>query len=131
MVDFNQKGQNQSKKSIYFDIFDWNRPFSIYFWSLSINFELVDWNRTCFHRFCCNDWFGFQEFRSKKLIKWQFISDSKRNINPSRFNCLSLMIWEVRRPCGLEIIRGTIELFNFLVGLTYACIFFLTILQYI
>ena len=32
---------------------------------LSINFELFDNIRTHFNRFLCDDWFVFQEFRSK------------------------------------------------------------------
>ena len=40
------------------------------FRSLSIEFKLFNYICSWFNQFCCDDWFGFQEFRSKKWFKY-------------------------------------------------------------
>ena len=52
------------------DIFDFLITFDINL----ISFQIKLFNYICsqFNRFCCDNYFGFQEFGSKKLIKSQF-----------------------------------------------------------
>ena len=83
--------------SIYFDHFSISFRslfdlFTISFWSLLIDFDLFDIIWTRLNRFCHDNWFGFQDFRSKKSIKRLFDHDISQFVNLDRLDLLSLQM---------------------------------------
>ena len=45
-------------------------PFLNNFWLNRWDLQQLDWNQIGFNQFCCNNWFGFQEFGSKIWLKY-------------------------------------------------------------
>ena len=62
--------------------------FFIYFDLFLIYFNLFDIIQTQFNQFFHNNWFGLQEFGSKKLIKSQFDQDISCLVNLDWLHCL-------------------------------------------